>query len=73
MEPVTRKDILLKVKNDVAPNADTSCKHCGLYGVKIMEAINEEFKCSLDYYHCYCQGRCSKYKEKKKWFGKLFS
>jgi len=72
LEPLSRKDIGEQVKRKVAPNAETSCKYCGLWTVKIMDSMDEYFKCAIDYHHRYCEGKCSKYKEKKGLFRRLF-
>lgn len=71
LEPKDYKKIALEVKEMVAPNAEPSCVHCGLWKVKLMDGINEQFKCAIDYDHRYCQGKCSKYKEKKRLLSRL--
>ena len=64
MEPSNWKEQNRIAKQRVAPNAEESCKHCGLWREKIIESRDEYFKCSIDYNHRYCEGKCSKYKKK---------
>jgi hypothetical protein len=70
MEPKSNEQIQHESKMKYAPNADESCKHCGLWGTKLIEGYNELFMCAIDREYRYCEGRCTKWK-KLSWFDRL--
>ena len=66
MEPMNREEAIQIHKEKRAPNAALDCKHCGLWRVKLMESLEEQWMCAKDYNHRFCEGKCSMYEEKPK-------
>lgn len=42
--------------------SELSCIHCGTWRIKIMDSVDEQWKCAIDADHRYCEGQCSQYK-----------